>query len=623
MKTRERFDKILLSCRDRIQEEVSALIGKPLKLGEPSFRQVDKEELFAEVGGRQVLAHVQIEGSIQGKGCLLVNVKDAIYIGGTLIMLPESELESVIAEQQYSDELQDSYGEVANIICGAATITFEEQYPKNLRFVRTEQELVTPAKVTVASDQPIADIPYYRTAIPMQLAGRDLGSLILAFPAEPFELVESGAEEGAKQSPQPNRAPGQPSAPQASAEETPVGIVERPADGDKQSEEVRILERPATAGTGDAGPADTAIKAPSKSDLSKQKKLVDDLLRSGMAKVSEEVSALLGGTLKVIPEDNMALSKEQFLDQAGGKQIMTRLDIRGEELGGEAYLFVDVKTAIYLGGALIMLPEAELEETARTEDFGEDARDAYGEVTNIIAGVYTATFEEQYRVKLGFVKAAMETVAPAKLAADSDDVFPNQGYYLSHGRVQYNDRDLGRLQFLLPARVVELDDLLRAGDQEEALEDKGGVGQPASRTGGSQSNVFQEPARLAAKIPEAADIVLVTDDDGEANRIAAVLSEMGFICRIHYFKDPLNSVLTSRLQMIFLVMQEASEQAFGAAIKISSAGLPIPMVAAGPAWTRSLVLKAVKYGACDILITPASVDDIREKIAVNLVRKAA
>jgi chemotaxis protein CheY-P-specific phosphatase CheC len=623
MKTRERFDKILLSCRDRIQEEVSALIGKPFKLGEPSFKQVSKEELFAELSGRQVLAHVQIEGSVQGNGCLLIGVKDAIYIGGTLIMLPESELDSVMAEQQYSEELQDSYGEVANIICGASTITFEEQYPKNLRFVRTEQELVTPVKVTVASDQPIADLPYYRTSIPMQLAGRDLGALTLVFPAEPFELIESAVLEGAKQSPQPDQASDRSSVVEEPAGEDSVGIIERSADGNRQPEEVRELERSTAEGASVADPAETAIKGPSKRDLSKQRKLVDDLLRSGMAKVSEEVSALLGGTLKVIPEENMPLTKEQFLDQAGGRQIMTRLDIRGEGQGEEAYLFVDVKTAIYLGGALIMLPEAELEETARAEDFGDDARDAYGEVTNIIAGVYTATFEEQYRVKLGFVKAAMEAIVPAKIAADSDDVFPDQGYYLSHGQVQYNDRALGRLQFLLPARVVELEDLLLADDQVEVLEEKGGVEQPTGRPGGPQQSVPQQPTRLAAKIPDTADIVLVTDDDGEANRIAAVLSEMGYMCRILCFKDPINSVLTPRVQMVFLVMQEASEQAFGAAIKISSAGLPIPMVAAGPAWTRSLVLKAVKYGACDILITPASVDDIREKIAVNLVKKAA
>ena len=620
MKARERFNKVLLSCCGRIQEELSALIGKPLKLGEPSFQQVSKAELFAEVVGRQVLAHIQIEGAVQGHGCLLVGVKDAIYIGGTLIMLPESELESVLADQQYSEELQDSYGEVANIICGASTLTFEEQYSKSVRFVRTEQELITPVKVTAASDQPIADFPYYRMAVPMQLGGRELGLLTLVLPAEPFDLVESPAKEGAKQPLDAVQDPTQLRPAHEHAGAAPAGVIDRPSASDKQLEEVRVLERPAAEVTVVPEYAGAVAKGSPKRDLNKQKKLVDDLLRHGMAKVCEEVSALLGGTLKVITEDNMPVTKEQFIDQAGGRQIMTRLNIRGEGQGEEAYFFVDVKTAIYLGGTLIMLPEAELEETARTEDFGDDAWDAYGEVTNIIAGVYTATFEEEYRAKLGFVKAAMESITPAKIDPDSDDVFPSQGYYLSHGRVQYNKRDLGRLQFLLPAMVVGLEDLLCAGDQG-GIERVVDIEQPLRMP--VQDTVPEEPVRLTTTAPEDIDILLVTDDDSEAKHIAAVLSEMGFKSRILYFKDPISSVLTSRVQMVFLVMQEASEQAFGAAIKISTAGLPGPMVAAGPAWTRSLVLKAVKYGACDILITPASADDIREKIAVNLVKKAA
>ena len=38
------------------------------------------------------------------------------------------------------------------------------------------------------------------------------------------------------------------------------------------------------------------------------------------------------------------------------------------------------------------------------------------------------------------------------------------------------------------------------------------------------------------------------------------------------------------------------------------------MIVAGPEWTRSKVLKALKYGACDILITPAETEEITEKV---------
>lgn len=616
MKARERFDKILLSCRDRMQEEVSALIGKPFKLGEPKFGQLSKEEVFSESGGKQVLAHISLEGDVQGEGCLLTGIKAAIYIGGTLIMLPESELESVLADQEYSDELQDSYGEVANIICGAATVTFEEQYPKNVRLVRTEQEIVNPVKVVVDTEQPIADVPYYCMTVPVQLDSRELGTLQVVLPAVPFGLVEEAATEKVEQSSSEASAATGKRGGKVAAE--PLGEIVREASDDPGiSGQDGVLPRSGAQGEVTAS-VPSEKPAPRKRELSKQKKLIDDLLNDGTVKVCEEVSALLGGTLKVMPIENMALTKEGFLGQAGGKQIMTRMDIRGEQQG-EAYLFVDVRTAVYLGGVLIMLPEGELEETARNEEFGDDARDAYGEVTNIIAGVYTSIFEERYHSKLGLVKTSMEPVTPVKIDPDSDDVFVNQPYYLSLGQIQYNGRDLGRLQLVIPARVLELEELLLVSEEPEAVSEA--KEQALARPGKPHAPV--EAGRIREKQAESANILLFTDDDSEAGHIADVLQEMGYGCRILHFKDPVNSVLTPRIQMVFLVMRETSEQGFGVAIKISSAGLPIPLVAAGPAWTRTLVLKAVKYGACDILITPSSVDDIREKIEINLVKKAA
>lgn len=612
MKAQERFDKILIAGTSRLQDEVTALIGKPFKLGAPQTGPMDKETLFADLGGKQVLAHVRIDGDIQGDGCLIVGIKDAIQIGGTLIMLPETELESVVADQQYSEELQDSYGEVANIICGAATVTFEEQYTKAVRLIRTEQEIVLPAKVDIESAQPIADIPYYRLSVPMEIDGKALGDLHLLLPAEPFGLVEAKSKE-----PSAAAKAGVAAKPHVQAGEQnqeTVAVVEREAAGGS-AEDVGVVQRPGSDATGKETPSGQTL--PKKRDIGKQRKLIDGLLKNCWATMSDEVSALLGGSLQVMPLENSAITKEDFLDQVDGKQVMTRMDLRGGS-GGEAYLFVDLKTAVYLGGCLIMLPESELEETARSESFGDDARDAFGEVTNIIAGVFSATFEEQYRGKIGFVKTAIDPVVPAKIDPDTDDVFPNQGYYLALGQLQYNDKDLGRAHFLVPAQVFELEELFLAA--EETADEVPTKTAPAAS--GSQG-MAGESTRLREPAEGGTDMLVVTDDEREAERLVQVLEGEGYACRILHFKDPVHAVLSARTQMVFLVMQEVSEQGFGVAIKISSSGYAVPLVAAGPAWTRTMVLKAVKYGACDILITPASSGDIREKLAINLVKKAA
>jgi len=332
------------------------------------------------------------------------------------------------------------------------------------------------------------------------------------------------------------------------------------------------------------------------------------------------VSGLLGGSLEIVPEEHAAVTKAEFLEQAGAKQIMSRMDVRGEHQG-EAFLFVDIKTAIHLGGTLIMLPESELEETVRNEEFGDDAHDAYGEIANIIAGVYTAVFEEQYRTKVGFVKTAMESVVPAKVAPDSDAVIPDQGYYLSAGKIRYKDKDLGRWQFLFPIVVLDLQDLLiPAGEPVAEGTQAAEAGETTTRSGGGAE---RETERLRGKNADAADILIYTDDEREGEHIAAVLRQMGYAPRILHFKDPVSGVVAPRIQLIFLVMREVNEQGFGVAIKISSAGLTVPLVAAGPAWTRTLVLKAVKYGVGDILITPSTPADVQEKIELNLVKRAA
>ncbi len=630
-KKQERLDKIMAACRERMQEEVSALLGKAITFAEPETKVLSKEDFFSEPAGKSVLAHVQLEGDVEGQGCLLVPVRDAIRIGGTLIMLPDSELESVISEEEYTEELEDSYGEIANIICGSLTTTFEEQYPKSFRLVRTEQEVILPVKVDIESDEPVPDGMYYLMTTAMALEDAEMGKMQLLLPAASFGLVE-----------EPQQA-GEPEAGQAAVNNANVDT-ETETSGNGQPE---VIERsPAAAAEQpqsiDRAKAEDQTDAPSPAavkkksiDVEKQKERIDQLLANCLDKVGEEVGALLGGTLKVIAEENAVLDKEALLEQAGGKQVMARMDVRGEG-EGESYLFVSLKDAIFLGGTLIMLPDAELEEVVRNEEFGEDAEDAYGEIANIIAGVYTSVFEEQYRKTLGFVKTGLETVIPIKIDPDSDDVIPRGIYYLNSGTIHYNDQELGRLQMAFPAALFELE-ALAVGD----IEEEPGIEESTAATLGSpeaQSNSTAQPLRQAATSPgggpansrtEAAggtggtDILLFTDDDAEAGAIVDILADQGYASRLLHYRDAVTDYLSPAVSLVFLVMQEVNEQGFGMAIKLSSSGLQAPLVMAGPAWTRTTVLKAVKYGATDILITPASVEDVVEKLKNNLVKKAA
>ena len=571
MKVKERFDTLVLSWCDRIQEAVAGLIGKPFILAEPEFRHAGKRELFAGDNGTAILTHVGLEGEAQGNGCVLVGIEAAIALGGARLMLPDAEMDRLLADRDYSGQVQAAYSELARTICDAAAASLAEQYP-NARLACGQQEIVDAATVAMESDQPIPDIPYGLISASMLLDGRPLGPLRLVLPAIPLGLEQTDAAAAASDD---------------EALAAPVAPV------DSQT------------------PAVSAQQA--KPEASRRQELVDRLLHSGMARICEEMSVLLSGVLEITPEENATVAKAAFLDQVGGRQVMTRMQIRGERQG-EAYVFVEHATAIYLGGALIMLPETELEETVANGELQGDVREAYEEVSDIVVSVYSALFTEQEPGGFGLAQKSVQLVDPARIDPDANGVFPDQAYCLAAGRIRYNGRDLGRLQLLIPEEALVVEDApLPAAD--------GGIAAPNPNAASAG-----KPAAAGPAWPQPAerpDVVICTDDDAEAGRIADILAAMGYLCRVLHFKDQVHGVIHPGVRIVFLVMREASELGFGMAIKISSAGLSAPLVAAAPNWTRTLVLKAVKYGARDILVTPASLEDVREKVEVNLATSAA
>ncbi len=575
-----KLDKVFKQGYKRIQDDVSALLGKVLAIGESNFRIVSKEDCFFDLPGKMVFANVDIQGNLEGQGNLLVSLEAAIVIGGTLIMLPDAELENCLSEQEYSDELEDSYGEIANIICGSLTSTFEEHLPDGVvRLVRTEQELVLPLKIDMDSDKPCPNVEYYEVSAPISMDDKSLGNLYFLLPADLFGLVS---------------AKNQVDVAQSAADVGVAGAVVGTGPDESVSE---IL-------SGEKPVSDAEFE-----EAEKRKKKIDQIVAETFKQIESDVGGLLGGKLQLLNHQVTFCDKEVFISGNENEQILAHVEVRGED-EGKAFLVIDKKDAIFMGGTLVMLPETELEQVIADNDFSEDLEDAYGEVANIIAGCYTAVFEEQFNKNIGFTKTMLEAFFPGKVDLESDDTIPLQDYYLSTSDISFDDKEMGKLQLLVPVNVFRLESLLRPRISDiQAVE-----------AAGSDSVQAMRQVPSTSYTPD----VLVISDDNDANVI--ILSELqalGYRPEILHFKDSVYDYLNSEIHCIFLVMSQVSEQGFGVAIKVNSAAPEVPLVLAGPAWTRTLVLKAVKYGADDILITPPTSEDVREKVEAHLAQIAA
>ncbi len=588
VKHKKRVDLLLAECQKKMAAEVSALLGADITLSGIENQFLSKEDFFTDhVTGRQVLTDMEVTGDIQGKSYLTVSVKDAIHLGGILIMLPPSELESVVKEEEFGEDARDAYGEIANIISGVYTSVFEEQYSQKLRFIRKEFREIVPAKVDAASDEPIPDQSYYASSISITAEGQPLGKLHMLFPAEMLRL----------------NTPKEEVKPEASPAVAEVSAITEQTVAATTEEKVK-----------DGGPA-----VQSQLDIKGIQKRVDKILAVCREKMVAEVSALLGANIKLSAPDNFIVSKEEFFfDEVSGKQVIAKMDVVGE-LEGKSYLSVGLRDAVRIGGVLIMLPSAELESVVAEEEFSEDIQDAYGEIANIISGVYTAVFEEQYTKKIRFVKSDLQQVAPMKVDIDADEPILDQDYYLSRMDLSLGDLDLGKVNFLIPADLFQLSGLRQGSDLSEEGEVSSAVGSAATE----ELKTGKENAQRNESVdPKSIDILVVGDDEAEAAKIADVLRNSGQTVKKLSFKDNLHNYIPGNLKAIYLVMRDVNEQAFGVAIKVSSA-CSVPLIAAGPGWTRTKVIKAVKYGVRDILLTPASEKDIEENAHNNLLELAA
>ena len=575
MNHRERLEQTLSLCRDRIQEEVAALIGKPFHLGAPVFRLIDGHALGSEeVGSGRVFAPVRLDGEVEGMGLLLLRLRDALRIGGLLVMLPEVELRQAVEAEAWTEETADTFAEVAGIVCGALSAVFKEQFPRQVRFLAAGQQAVPAGEPVAAASLPAGEVLVL--SLPMEAEGCDFGAFTLALPAAPFGLVAAGAAT------------------------TPAEAVDGEAEFARPDGDADTIRA-----DGAAWPA--AVDAPERPD---NQRLARRVMADCLARTADAVGNLLGGSLRITPERQLVLDRQEALAQAGGLQVLTRLTVRGEG-EGEGCVLTDLPTAAALGGSLLMLPEHELAAAMGADRLDPDLADGFAEVVTVIAGACTAVFAEQDRVaRLGFDRGPVETAVPDRRT------LPASGYCLAAGRVSFAGRDLGRLQLLVPASLlgVELPELSADAALEEA-ERSTGAGPEATGTLSETAETEGSGPGCESDPPPAAEVVLFSDDRGESERILAMLAEMGCTGRVCHFKDPVQGALAPGVRMVVLVMGEVSEQGFGVAIKLASAGLRAPLVAAAPAWTRTLVLQAVKYGVRDILVTPVTAADLRQRMA--------
>lgn len=401
----------------------------------------------------------------------------------------------------------------------------------------------------------------------------------------------------------------------------------------------------------------------------KQRAIIDVICKAGVENLATEIGELLGRELSCNDIKLHLISKETiFRDLNRVSSVLTRMTIGGEK-EGDCYLITQLDSAIILGGTLIMLPDDVIEEQVRNGKLDGELNDAFSEVANIIAGVFTQSFVDKYSKTIHFIKKSVEELPPpTKIDMASDAPCPPGNYYVASCQISDGENSLGLLEFVVPASAFDLEaETPKAAASEPATleplaapvapvstQPEPTTGQPANKptTAATAEPAFETTATVApvpgpsagaspasqAAVEFAATtqpaaplaatgtplVLVISENAAAAQMYAEILSSAQYDCKVLSFKEDIKSYFQQN-QIIgaILIMSQVNEKGFAAAIKLQSSGQVLPpLIFAGPEWTRTSVLKAIKYGARDILITPASGDEIEEKISQHF-RKAS
>ncbi|WP_305043748.1 hypothetical protein, partial [Geoalkalibacter sp.] len=225
----------------------------------------------------------------------------------------------------------------------------------------------------------------------------------------------------------------------------------------------------------------------------------------------------------------------------------------------------------------------------------------------------------------------IEPLVATKVDPEGPKPFPPGDYYLATCQLALERKTLGELDLLFPMAALDIQFEAPAAEPPAAQTARelpaSREAAPAAGRGVTQANAISSAdlaaLQAAATQPDvppgdtgAGTILILAEDPEAAAPFSNLLKSRQRDHVLIRFQDNLKQALNGhRVNGIFLVMSQVGEQGFAAAIKVK-AKLPkgTPLVMAGPQWTRSAVLKAVRYGARDILITPAGDEDIAEKL---------
>ncbi len=325
-----------------------------------------------------------------------------------------------------------------------------------------------------------------------------------------------------------------------------------------------------------------------------------EMLEASLVQAANECGQLLGVDLYMDGSIAGQISKADYFAEVTGASLIVGIESQ-EEYQGKLYMVVDMKDAIVLSSTLLGIPPTRVAEKQRLAIFDPDDVDAFSEIANQITGSFNTVFQPFLPKKVHLKQLVPEKYIPMEQVGNSggDVSIPGGEYYLVKPKMVMPGFDLERFDLLVPMQLA-----VQFNVQER-------------KQGKSEEKESSYEDEYATEEINGPAVLVLEDNSSDRRQFSEILTARGMKpVMASYDADLKRLVATQDVKAVLLGVANADEQDLALCIKIVNLfpTIPAPIIMCARQWTRISVLKALKFGAKEILLKPCSSDELFAKV---------
>ena len=349
-----------------------------------------------------------------------------------------------------------------------------------------------------------------------------------------------------------------------------------------------------------------------------------EMLGSALKQAGEESGMLLGQDLAISLVDSLKTSKTSYFGGLDDAIFVLGIESR-EAYTGQFYLLFTLRDAIVLSSILLGIPPARIQEKKRLSIIENDDIDAFSEIANMINGSFNTVFQGSLPNKIHLKFLTAKKFIPDIDKLSDEEPLPEGDYLMFRSQMEMAGQELSSLDVLIPLDLGNSLDPPPEAPPEEAVPAPGATGGTSGAPGAADVTAGVDDQNAGAEIPAAAasdnagidSIVVLEDSEEERRMMVEAVAVTGYQVVEGTLNDDIKELFSGRrVRLVIIGSLDADDRELAVCIKVNAMrqDSPPPIIMSAQRWTRTAVLKALKYGARDIVITPCSAEELAEKV---------